>query len=74
MRDPPVTDGFASGKGGPSSLRSRSAATLERRPTRPVHKKRMPKALIRSGQWNALDTVCGVDCAWCREFHHLTEK
>ena len=29
---------------------------------------------MRSGQWNALETVCGVDCCWCSEFHHYTEK
>ena len=29
---------------------------------------------MRSGQWNARDTVSGVDCIWCSEFHHRTEK
>ena len=29
---------------------------------------------MRSGQWNAEDTVCGVDCIWCSEFHQRTEK
>src|SRR6266478_3491635 len=58
----------------PVTCARRSAATRVRSPTRPIQRKRIPKALMRSGQWKALETVCGVDCAWCREFHHLTEK
>src|SRR5438874_4014568 len=75
---PPVTcvrpvGGF-SGSGGAISPRRRCAATCARSPTRPIQRKRIRKALMRSGQWKALETVCGVDCAWCSEFHHLTEK
>ena len=29
---------------------------------------------MRSGQWKARDTVSGVDCSWCSEFHQRTEK
>ena len=35
---------------------------------------RMPNALMRSGQWNAVDTVAGDDWSWCSEFHQRTEK
>src|SRR5262249_51495091 len=64
----------ALGSGGPSSLRRRSAATRLLSATSPIQRKRMPKALMRSGQWNALETVAGLDCAWWSEFHHFTEK
>src|SRR5882724_1230814 len=63
-----------SGNGGALSLRKRSAAIRARSARSPVHRNRIPNALMRRGQWNALETVSGVDCAWWSEFHHFTEK
>src|SRR6266571_5202215 len=37
-------------------------------------RKRMPKAFARSGSQNCFETVPGLDCCWCSEFHQRTEK
>src|SRR5437868_12502982 len=76
---PPATDAREAVEalcegGGASSPRNRSAATRERSDQRPIQRKRIPNALMRRGQWKAFETVSGVDCAWCNEFHHFTEK
>src|SRR6185436_5791368 len=56
------------------SCSSRRAATIVRSTTKPKLRQRTPNALRRSGRWNCDETVCGVDCCWCSEFLHLTEK
>src|SRR5688500_4577982 len=55
--------GHAASCGGGTSWRSRrSDAMRERNVMSPHIRSRMATALMRSGQWNALLTVSGVDC------------
>src|SRR5687768_11688478 len=75
---PPALDDahavHAASGGGWSCRSRRSSATRDRSAMSPHMRSRIAMALTRSGQWNARLTVSGVDCCWCSEFHHFTEK